>query len=429
MKTNAMAVAIATALCAAPAAAAELEYGVDVGVGHSDNISRVPTGENSATMLATGVELDWLRQEGRLHADVDLDLDYVDYRDNTYGGEVTGMAEANLRMRFVPQRFEWVLTESFGQAEIDPFAASTPDNRENVNYLTTGPDITFRVGSAGSVTLFGRYSATDFEDSNIDDQRKLGGLAFARDLSTRSRLSVNVTAERVDFDSPVPDEGYDRQSAFLRFDIEGARTTIGAEAGYTEIHDDGDTSSSPLLELDVTRRLSERSTLVFRGGIRSSDAASALRAGNEIGGGFQGGAGRTATSDPFETRHASLGWQFVGPRTQLELSAGIEDDEYENVSLFDRKQTNYLASASRQVTPRFTVRLQGSLHSSDFDTGADDDELRYGLFLSWNASGRLYIEPEIERFDRNSSNPLSEYEETRYFLRFAWRNTGGGGSR
>ena len=179
------------------------------------------------------------------------------------------MANADLRYLFVPGRFEWVLTESFGQSEIDPFAASTPDNRENINYFTTGPDFTVRLGSVGSLTLFGRYSMTQFEDSNFDDERLLGGLSLGRDLSARSNVSLNATAERVEFDDQTAGSDYDRQSAFLRYEIEGARTTIGAGSGRTaRFTTTATTSSSPLFELDISRDLSQRSVLTFRGGVQ-----------------------------------------------------------------------------------------------------------------------------------------------------------------
>ncbi len=272
MNRTIVAAAAAAALSASVAGAAELEYGFEVGIGNSDNIRRVPTGEESETILTTGADLAWLREEGRLHADVDLDLSYFDYQDNSYQGEVTGMANADLRFLFVPGRFEWVLLDSFGQSQLDPFSAVTPDNRENVNYVTTGPDFTMRLGSAGSLTLFGRYSATQFEDTNFDDQRLLGGIGFGRELSQRSSLSVNATTESVEFDDTGVGTDYDRRSAFLRYDVDGARTTIGAEAGYTEVESNGNTNSSPLFEVDISRELSERSMLTLRGGVRSSDA-------------------------------------------------------------------------------------------------------------------------------------------------------------
>lgn len=426
MKRLIVLAAAVAAIWAAAGNAAEFSYGAEVGVGTSDNIRRVPSGEESETILTTGVELAVLRDEGPLHADVNVDLSYLDYQDQAYDAEVTGMANADLRYLFVPGRFEWVLIDSFGQSEIDPFAASTPDNRENINYFTTGPDFTVRLGSVGSLTLFGRYSATQFEDSDFDDERLLGGLSFGRELSARSNVSLNVTAERVEFDDATAGSNYDRQSAFLRYEIEGARTTIGAEAGYSEIHDDGSTNSSPLFALDISRDLSGRSVLTFRGGVRSSDASTALRAGNEQGGGAPSGPDQVSSTDPFDTSHASLGWQFSAQRTQFNLSAGWEQDEYENQSLLDRERNFYQASASRQITPRVSLRAQGSLYSTDYDTSnQDDDEAQFGAYLSWNAVGRLYIEVDLEHFKRDSSNPLSEYDETRAFLRFAWRNSGG----
>ena len=422
-----VAAAITAGLAAGMAGAAELEYGVEVGIGNSDNIRRVPTGAESETILTTGVDLAWLREEGRLHADVGIDLSYFDYQDNTYQGEVTGMANADLRFLFVPGRFEWVLVDSFGQSQLDPFSALTPDNRENVNYLTTGPDFTMRLGSAGSLTLFGRYSATQYQDTNFDDERLLGGVAFGRELSQRSSLSVNATTESVEFDDAVAGNDYDRRSAFLRYDIEGARTTIGAEAGYTEVESSGITNSSPLFALDISRNISERSILTLQGGIRSSDSASALRAGDIGGGGIPGRPGQISTADTFETRHAALGWQFSAQRTQIELSAGFEEDRYDTASLLDRERQFVRASASRDVTPRFNARVQASLYSSDFGTAAqDDDETQYGVYFSWNVSGRLYILLDGEHVNRESSNLLSEFDETRAFLRFAWRNTGSG---
>lgn len=431
MKRGFVAFGLAVTLLAGQARSAELEYGVAVGVGTSDNIRRAPIGEENETILTTGVELGVLREEGRFLADVDVDLTYFEYQDESYDGEVTGSASADLRFLFVPGRFEWIMTENFGQSQLDPFSAITPDNRENVNYFTTGPEFVMRLGTAGSLTLFGRYSATSFEDTNFDDERLLGGLALGRDLTQRSRLSLNATAERVEFDDATAGSDYDRQSAFLRYDITGARTTIGAEVGYTEIHDGGTTNNSPLFELNVSRELSERAELTFSGGLRSSDAASALRAGTLTGGGGISRPDQVSTTDTFETRHATLGWHFAGRRTQFELSIGHEEDRYDSTALFDREWQFFQASASREITPRFHARIAGSLYSSNFSTtNQDDDETQYGIYLSWNIVGRLYVHLDAERFSRDSSDPLTEFDESRAFLRFAWRNTGGGsGSR
>lgn len=426
MKCWKAAAAVAAIMTGAGAGAAELEYGFEVGVGTTDNIQRVPVAEQSETILTTGLDFTLLREEGRLHADVDLDLSYFEYQDDTYGGEVVGMAQADLRYLFVPGRFEWVLLDSFGQSVIDPFSPVTPDNRENFNYVTTGPDFTMRLGSAGSLTLFGRYSATQFEDSNLDDERLLAGVSFGRELSARSSLSLNVTSETIEFDDPLAGTDFDRRSAFLRYETEGARTRIAAEAGYTELEFDGPvgTSSSPLFELEISRDVSARSSLTLRGAIESSDASTALR-GGEIGGGFPG---QVSTGDPFETRHLSLGWNFAAQRTDLFVSVGYEEEGYETTTLLDRERQLYQALVSRRITPRFSIRAQALHYRTDFSFASqEDDETQLGLAFDWNLAGRLYLLLDLEQFERNSTNPLSEFDEQRAFLRLAWRSSGAPG--
>ena len=94
--------------------------------------------------------------------------------------------------------------------------------------------------------------------------------------------------------------------------------------------------------------------------------------------------------------------------------------------LLGRDRKSFTASASRQLTPRLELRAQGSINNSDYDSAnQDDDETQLGLYLSWNATGRFFVELEVEDFSRDSSNDLSEYDETRAFLRFAWRSSGG----
>jgi len=427
MIRHAMLCGAIAALMAGTSGAAELRYGLEAGVGTSDNIARVPANGESETILTAGVDLRLLREGSLVNADVNVDLTYFDYRDGTYDGELLGTGEANIGLAFVPERFTWFIQESFGQSQLDPFAVQTPENRENINYFSTGPELTLRLGSAGLLTVYGRYSTTDYEETGLDDERVTAGLSFGRELSARSSLSFNVMAERVEFDDPLLGSDYDRQSAFLRYDKDGARTRIGIEAGVTEVHDLGRTNTSPLFELDIVRDLSPRSTLSLRGGVRSSDAASQVRSGNATGGGFAGVPGQISTADPFETRHATLAWRLTGPRTGFLLSGGYEEDVYETLTALDRTREQYQASVWRQITPRLRATVRAAQQSSDFDSAAfDDEEMQLGLELSWNVSGRLYIEVTYDDISHDSSSPLQEFDETRAFLRFAWRNTGGG---
>lgn len=425
MKNSKIAAGIAAVLFAS-AAGAEVEYGVEAGVGNSDNITRSPTDENSETILTAGVDLNWLREEGLLWADVNLDMSYYEYQDDAFDSEVVGLADAELRLRFAPQRFEWVFTDRFGQTQTNPFVAATPGNVENVNYFSTGPDLTFRLGSAASVTLFGRYSISSYEDTNFDDQRELVGLSIGRELSQRSRFSVNATTESISFDDSLVAADFDRRSAYLSYEADGARTRINAQAGMSQIERDGDTEDYPLFSLSVSRDISPRSVLSFNAGTRSSDTAAATGFDDVFGGGGGSGIpGRISTADTFETRDARVTWEFSAPRTQFGASIGYQDSVYDTASEFDRSRRSLGLNARRQLSPRFFLDATANLHMSEFDvSGQEDDEMMLGLLASWNAVGRLFIELDVNYIDRNSTVAETEFQEVRTFLRFAWRSTG-----
>jgi hypothetical protein len=416
----------AALLTAFGAAAVEYEYSVTAGAGSSDNITRVPAGEIEEDVTTAGLDLRLTTQERRLDVDLDIDLAYIDYRDNTFESDVTGIAEANIRYKIVPESLEWVFTNSYGQVTLAPFEAQTPETLENINYFTTGPDLTFRLGSFGSLRVLGRYSTTSYEESEFDDERILGGLSLGRELSGRGILSINGTTERVEFDDSDFGSNYDRHSIFLGYEIESARTRLRAEAGYSVIHDLGTSGGSPLFELDVTRDISRRSVLTFLAGIGSSDAASAVRADNVFGGGTPSRPEQVSTTDPFESTYAMLGWRFRAARTSFAISASYVEDIYETLSELDRAGSFFFASVERQLTGRFSIRAEGSIDNSDYRTiDQDDEETRLGLYLTWNISGRLYFEVYGENYDRTSTNPLSVYDETRVFATLSWRDQGG----
>lgn len=420
-----IAVAIATTLTPL-VGGAEVQYGFDVGVGTTDNIHRTPTAEESETIRTAGANLLVVTEGGRVEAVIDADLSYFDYTQNSYDSEVLGIAYVDIRGQIIPDRFEWIFADSFGQRELDPFLTPTPENRESVNYLLTGPDLILRLGSQTSLLGLGRYARADYEESNFDDQRILGGVALIRELSSSQRLSLNGTTERVEFENPEAGSDYDRNSAFTRYELEGARTRLSVDGGYVRVHDFGDDIGSPLFEVDLARDISERSTVALRAGITTSDSASALLAETISGSCVAHNTGRTSSADVYKVKHGMLCWQFGSRRTTAQIWGRYEQDEYASQSELDRDSIIFHAGIQRILGPRVTIDAVATMYDSEYDAnGQTDDEIRLGLYLSWNLVGRFYLEADIEHFNRDSSNPILESDETRAFVRIAWRHLRG----
>ncbi len=417
--------AVSAALSFSGAAAfADIDYSVEAGVGHSDNLTRVATDEVDETIATAGLDLTWEETRRRLDADVTINLDYFDYLDDTYESEVVGTADANLNFGLIPQRLTWVVRDSFGQALGDPFAPVTPDNRENVNYFTTGPNLSLNVGQTGRLRLFALYSNTDYERSLLDGERKSAGLVFARSPSEASEIALNVLTERIEFDD-VPASQYDRHSAFLSLERTGGRIDLSTELGYTVVKPTtGAEFDGPLVRITATREVSTASTLSMTLGTQLTDSSDALR-GSIAGTG--GGAIQTAAADPFENKFASLSWNFARRRTVIALGASLVQDRYETQTLFDRTSLNWDASIERKISPRLSAGLQASLINDEFDTtNMSADELRLGATLTWQMARTLGLRFAFDRYDRDSTDSAGQYVENRVFLRLVFRPRGAG---
>lgn len=401
---------------------AELRYSVEAGAGHSDNITRVEGNEISESLASAGVTLEWHEQRSRLRADVSVDADYVHYLDDTYEGEVVGGLDGTLDFALIPDRLSWIVQDSFGQESTDPFSPVTPDTRENVNYFTTGPALEFLLGGQ-QARVFATYSMTDYERNPFDSDRVVAGLSFGRSNAAGRGLTINAVTEQVEY-KDQPDGDFDRHSVYAAYSVEGARTELSAEAGYTWLDPvNGEKRDDPRFRLEVTRELSSSNTLALRLGTQLTDSSDALRS-SLGGGGIDPGStpSVSSASDPFENRYASLVWSFHRHRTSLSFGGDYSDDTYETQSQLDRERVTWNASVGRDLTSRLSIGLNAILVEEDFESSGLSATTRDLVgSVDWVLGPTLGLRLELSRFDRDSDDATGEYTENRIFLTLSYR--------
>jgi hypothetical protein len=406
-------------LFGACAVQADVAYEVSTGIGHSDNISRVDEGAIDETLASAGLMVDWEERTRHISGDALINLSYVEYLDDTYDAEVLGTATGNVDFGIVPERFHWLVEDTFGQARTDPFAPVTPDNRENINYFSTGPELRLRFGQAMTANLYGRYSDTTYEDSPLDAERVAVGLALGRDLSERSNVALNLSADESTFDEASA-RGFQRRAAFASYELgSGGRTTVNAELGYSWLEMDGEDEEGGLLvDLAVTRQLTASSSLSVSAGKNFSDAGESL--GSSAGGGMTE---ITASADPFESTEAAVDWQFTRRRTSIGLGVAFEERSYETQSQFDSKSIYYRANFARQLRSTLRFETHATLVNEEFENGVGTDTFSVEALLDWRFGRHVGLQFRIERNDRSSSESTGAFTENRAYLGFTFRGT------
>jgi hypothetical protein len=424
-KQRAMRLALAALLCA-PVARAELEYGVEVGAGFSDNVNRDVDGEIESKIVTAGLDLNWEESRRRLNADVNADLRYNHYLEDGIDDHLAGNADGQVSFGIIPERFSWLVQDTFGQTQQDPLVPATPESLEFINYFTTGPNVTLRLGDAGAVQLSGRYSLASYEESPFDNQRAGGSVAFVRDLSERSNVSLNLRHEDVDYDE-AGNVDFQMRSASAVYTLQGARTDIDAELGYSWIDRDVATDSEltgPLVRIEVRRNVAQASYISLRFGTQLGDGAEAMRNGaGAIDIGVEPGVG-IASSATFENKFATLSWQLDRPRTSIDVSVNWNQDEYDTEASLNRERLMYGAAVTRHLTNQLRARARAYFSTEDYALdNSSSDETRLMLGLDWNFGRNVGMEFSAERLDRDSDTTFGggESVENRLFLTVFYR--------
>ena len=437
-----------TVISVAPAET--LTYGIDAGVAESDNVTLVHTDKISQTMAVLDADFDVKHLSSLLTVDAKGNFTDLDYLQHAYGNQLIGRFDGSAVVALMPQRLTWTLQEHFGQMALDPFTPLTPTNQENVNFLSTGPDLTLRFGGTEFLNISARVSRVTFTGNPFNSDRGSGSVAWGVDLSARSSLSVNLDSERVLFDNTAVNSDFDRSNAFLRYELEGARTELTADLGATRVTQSGSAiipggtafspggaminsgssaSSGGLAKLTLSRRLSASAKLTLTGGHDLTDASGNF---SQPQSGASGGISATpaaATSANYLINYGSVGWQYERNRTTFGLSGRYERDSHPGQPLLDTTLRTGEFRVQRQMTRTFGVQLMGRIYQSEYPHAMvavvngnpkQATDMVAGV-LTWRHGRGLEVKLMAEHTDYVVTPSSNGYKENRVYLTIGYR--------
>jgi len=425
--------------------------GADVGLGETDNVTLAENNKISQTMATADLDFAVLEQSRLFNVNAKGDFSDYDYLQHAYGNELIGRFDGLAKLALVPDRVTWVLQEDFGQSLLDPYLPQTPSNRQNINYLSTGPDLDLRLGGTGFVDVSVRYAEAYYEDSPFDSNRLFGSLAWGVRLSPTSSVSLNVDSERVLFDNTLVNTDFDLSNAFIRYTAQGARTQLTANLGATEVRAGPTTTTGPLAQLGLTRTLSPSATLAVSAARQLTDPSTSFSS-------IQGGAISEITQGPavitsaaYTGDSANAVWTYQRNRTIVKVSARWEKDSYQSAPVFNNTRGGGEFSIERQLTPEFSAQLLGRWYKTDYPYGvvaiengvitangqilttanevvpppagaaSDYTTTTIGGALSWRHGRWLEVRLRYEHNSENVTGAGSGYNQNTVFLTVGYR--------
>lgn len=219
--------------------AAEVNYSVGYTLAHYTNINHVhePTDSelsNSAHAVASLEE-----QTPNYNVDLVASAEITQYTNDIATDQNAVQFLGNSLFYILPGRLEWFLADIYTQTSIDVLVSDTPENRQNANALSTGPNYILRLGSRNNLIFEARFEDYYYELASTDNQRLFGAVRWGYEFNSLMSTDINYEAETVSYDD-LTDSDYDRNDAFLAFEYHYGRNLLRAEAGYSTISTDSD---------------------------------------------------------------------------------------------------------------------------------------------------------------------------------------------
>jgi len=419
-----MSVFASVTLAAGMAHADGLAYEFSPGIGNTDNVTRVETDKQDETVAAAQLKFSFDEHSPRVTADLAGNLAYYDYLQNTYPSEVIGNFAGSGTFALVEDHLHAIASDYFGQVLGDPFAPSTPDNRENLNYVTGGLRANFDFGRQWEVDFGGTYSVATYEKALLDSNNLIWDAALTRQMSKASSLGLHLRHANLKYDENVVGAtNYDQNESFIRYAADAARTKLSVDLGYTSIDRELiGTDSGLLVRIDAARAISGRSTLTFQAGQEFSNSAAAFassQSGEVLGLSTQSA---QQTGAPFVNRFTTLSWNVIGTRSDFAVIGAWHKQVYNDVTYFDQSFTSLATSIGRDLTPALNVNLNFSYGKGKFELrGGDYSDLLGGMAIRWNVARRIALTFTYDYIKRDSNTTGGDYAENRIWLMLGYQ--------
>lgn len=405
----------------AGARAAELGTEFSTGIAVSDNIARTAGNTTNETISLVGLVLDLSESTRKLDASLNVDLTYMNYLDNTFADEIVGGGDLNVDLTLVDERLSWTVEDNFGQQLGDPFASTNPGNRENVNYLTTGPTLTLPLSSRNSIGLDLMYSAVNYEVRPFDNKGGLVALRLDRQISRGRTLSLNGRARNINYEGESLAPDIDILETYLRFAGDDNRGNFNVDIGLTELSVANGKSSGLLVRANWLRQVSPFATL----------NASASSQYSEQGDLFRYSQGRSVPfaltqnidgfGNAFRNYAVDVDYALNRERSRLRFGVGWRQEDYQLGFARDRDILRATFFVERDVTRNIFVNVGLRLFNRAYKyIDREDTDTRASMSIGYRFGPAFRADVEYNYVRRKSTNAIDEYRENRAILNLTY---------
>lgn len=217
----------------------DIDYGVSASIARHENINKVNSLHEEEWVKSLKVEMAIKEDSANLVANVNASVESLDYRYDQQEDNNVGNLQATMLFIVEPRVFEWYLSDVFTQTVTNPLDSNRPDNRQDVNVFSSGPNIFLRLSSKNLISLEARYQTASFEDTIADNKRDKTAIRWNHDINSSFSTALNYENLDVTFNNTSLGK-LTKRDLFASASYRVGRNEYQAEVGLSSV-DNGKT--------------------------------------------------------------------------------------------------------------------------------------------------------------------------------------------
>ena len=437
MKTTYLYIALTLALSftlvnPAEAQSNNAELNVSAGVEYSDNLSRssgsVTDGEQEETAYIGGLDFKIDSRSSTYRLDAVGEIERRQYENGLFDDETVGRLVGNLDWILAEERFFWNLSANHGQQIVNPFQPATPQNREDVTIVSTGPTLNLPIDERTFLIANVSQSEARYEERPLDNTRLQGSLSLERQIAPTRTMSLNVGGSQIDYDDDQLLPEIDQLNASVGFAVETARNEWSVDLGWNYFERGGQDGDGLLLDLAFRHAVTESSSLRLGAGSKYSTNGDIFRLNQQL---------ESSTpdnrlfntdaldiqgfGDVFRNDYISVGYIQSFGRTDINLSGSWQAEEYQTTTGLDRDAVVARVSLRRELSKTMRISAFASLSRRDYESrDRVDDDSTFGLSFKMKLGRNFSLTLGARQFRRDSDSAEFDYDETRADLTLSY---------
>lgn len=405
-----------------------IDYTVDFGIEHDDNVLMSPTDAEDSNALRAGFGFAVSEETSAVRANAGGRFEYFNYLDGPRSNAFESSLSGRLDWFLVPETFSFTIEDVMEMRPIDRFAADTVDNRQRVNVLSLGPNLQFNWSRAvrGLFELRWIDSRAE-EDDDLESQRISAALHAIRELDPTSSLSLSLRGQDVDFEHDLMSRDHRRYDGYIRYQKQLNRLGFGLDAGYTWVdYADGSSPAHPMFRARLDWAVSARSTLTFGAAHQLTDSSDSALAGITATAGVPDRlttASTSVTTSLYEEDRFEATWSHRRDRLGLMIGPYYERVDFLDATAFDETRRGLVMQVTYRLAPTWDLRGYADVARSDFnaiDLRTEDRRYGFGIAKTWSRHWSSAL--DYVHYRRDADGALGDSRQNVWYLTVTYRN-------